>query len=163
MRPIPATSPATQGASRARDEVSHRAVPANMNTSAVSRAIRGQVGTRLTSDSMPKDQPASTSAPTASATNAANCAKNRLGSALSELPMAKHATLYACSAANVVRPCLRADQVRLTRARQQIGEAGMAAQRVEAVLIRDPRGDEGAFLDRHIEEIDGAVEFAQGE
>jgi hypothetical protein len=66
---------------------SHNAAPPAMKPSAVRREMRGQPGTRLVRGSTSKVQPTTTNKPTASATNAANCAKNRFGSALTALPM----------------------------------------------------------------------------
>ena len=66
---------------------SHKATPGRMNASAVSRDIRGQPGTMLVSGSMSNVQPANTNRPTASATKATNCARLRLGSALSGMTM----------------------------------------------------------------------------
>ncbi len=66
----------------------HNDAPASMNPTAVSRTMRGQPGTMLVSCSMSSDQPASTNTPTMSVTNAANRARLRPGSALSEIPMA---------------------------------------------------------------------------
>jgi hypothetical protein len=86
--PTSATIAAATGASRREwMDVSHRAAPATMNVKAVSWAILGQFGTRLTSASTLDSQPAKTRRPMAIARNAAKCAKNRIGSAPSGLLM----------------------------------------------------------------------------
>ncbi len=91
--PMMATSAAATGPSRREcTDASHSALPDRMNVSAVSSAILGQPGTRLISCSNPNNQPAATRTPTPMATNAANCAKNRFGSALSGLPMTEQTT-----------------------------------------------------------------------
>ena len=78
--------------SRIRGSPATRRRPRAMNASAVSRTIFGQAGTMLVSCSMSNAQPASTNRPTASATKATNCARLRLGSALSGIPMTSQTT-----------------------------------------------------------------------
>ena len=93
VNPIAASSAAAIIAgTRASTVASHSATPASTKDSAVSFTIFGQEGTMLVSCSMSNAQPASTNRPTNSATKAANCAKYRLGSALSGLPMANQTT-----------------------------------------------------------------------
>src|SRR6188768_684591 len=92
-KPIAASSAAAINAGTRRSTVaSHSATPASTKDSAVSFTIFGQEGTTLVSCSMSNAHPASTNKPTDSATKAANCAKYRVGSALSGLPMENQTT-----------------------------------------------------------------------
>src|SRR6478609_288775 len=88
---VSSVAPSIAG-TRASTAASHSARPASTNESAVSFTMFGQEGTILVSCTMSKAQPASTNRPTNSATKAANCAKYRLGSALSGLPMMNQTT-----------------------------------------------------------------------
>jgi hypothetical protein len=99
-KPIAASSAAAIIAGTRRSTVaSHSATPASTKDNAVSFTIFGQESTMLVSCSMSNAHPVSTNRPTNSATKAANCAKYRVGSALSGLPMANQTTPMPVSAA----------------------------------------------------------------